>query len=89
MLRFYGLFKQATEGKNNLPKPSFWAVITKAKWDAWKNLGNMPKEEAMKKYVDELKQVSSFLFVPPHTLTQIGNKTTFIITIIIHFHSDH
>jgi acyl-CoA-binding protein len=65
MLRFYGLFKQATEGKNNLPKPSFWAVITKAKWDAWKNLGNMPKEEAMKKYVDELKQVSSFLFVPP------------------------
>ncbi|XP_046637066.1 acyl-CoA-binding domain-containing protein 5-like [Daphnia pulicaria] len=57
MLRFYGLFKQATLGKNNLPKPSFWAVITKAKWDAWKNLGNMPKEEAMKKYVDELKQI--------------------------------
>lgn len=57
MLRFYGLYKQATEGKNNQPKPSFWAVITKAKWDAWKCLGNMPKEEAMKKYVDELKQV--------------------------------
>lgn len=57
MLRFYGLYKQATEGKNNQPKPSFWAVITKAKWDAWKCLGNMPKEEAMKKYVDELKQI--------------------------------
>ena len=69
MLRFYGLFKQATEGKNNLPKPSFWAVITKAKWDAWKNLGNMPKEEAMKKYVDELKQGSSFLLAPPHADT--------------------
>ena len=57
MLRFYGLYKQATEGKCNQPKPSFWAVINKAKWDAWKYLGNMPKEEAMKKYVDELKQV--------------------------------
>lgn len=57
MLRFYGLYKQSTEGKCNQPKPSFWAVINKAKWDAWKCLGNMPKEEAMKKYVEELKQV--------------------------------
>jgi len=57
MLRFYGLFKQATEGICNQPKPAFWAVINKAKWDAWKNLGNMPKEEAMKNYVDELKQI--------------------------------
>jgi acyl-CoA-binding protein len=36
-------------------------VITKAKWEAWKNLGNMPKEEAMKKYVDEIKQVFCLL----------------------------
>lgn len=57
MLRFYGLFKQATEGICNQPKPAFWAVINKAKWDAWKNLGNMPKEEAMMGYVEELKQV--------------------------------
>lgn len=57
MLRFYGLFKQATEGICNQPKPAFWAVINKAKWDAWKNLGNMPKEEAMMGYVEELKQI--------------------------------
>lgn len=63
MLRFYGLYKQATEGKCNQPKPSFWAVINKAKWDAWKCLGNMPKEEAMKKYVEELKQVMIFTLI--------------------------
>jgi len=57
MLRFYGLFKQATEGICNQPKPAFWAVVNKAKWDAWKNLGNMPKDEAMKSYVEELKQI--------------------------------
>ena len=58
MLRFYALYKQATLGKCSEPKPSFWAVIAKAKWDAWKCLGNMPKEEAMKKYVEGLKEVS-------------------------------
>ncbi len=59
MLRFYSLFKQATEGKCSKGKPAFWAVIEKAKWDAWKALGNMPKEEAMSQYVEELKQVIS------------------------------
>ena len=59
MLRFYSLFKQATEGKCSKGKPAFWAVIEKAKWDAWKALGNMPKEEAMAQYVEELKQVIS------------------------------
>lgn len=60
MLKFYSLYKQATEGKCTQPKPAFWAVVNKAKWDAWKALGNMPKEEAMRQYVEELKQVSSF-----------------------------
>jgi len=57
MLRFYGLFKQVNEGICNEPKPAFYAVVNKAKWDAWKSLGNMPKEEAMKNYVEELKQI--------------------------------
>lgn len=57
MLRFYGYYKQATEGPNNMPKPNFWEVIKKAKWDAWSKLGNMSREEAMMNYVEELKKI--------------------------------
>ncbi|CAH0394209.1 unnamed protein product [Bemisia tabaci] len=57
MLRFYAYFKQATEGPNTAPKPAFWEVVKKAKWDAWTKLGNMPKEEAMTNYVEELKKI--------------------------------
>lgn len=31
---------------------------SRAKWDAWNRLGEMPREVAMQKYVDELKKVS-------------------------------
>lgn len=29
----------------------------RAKWEAWTRLGNMPREEAMNSYVEELKKV--------------------------------
>lgn len=57
LLKFYGYYKQATIGPNNQPKPSFWDVVNRAKWQAWDNLGNMSKEKAMEEYVDELKKV--------------------------------
>jgi len=56
-LRFYAYYKQATEGINCHPKPSFWEVVKKAKWDAWTKLGNMTKEEAMAHYVQELRKI--------------------------------
>jgi diazepam-binding inhibitor (GABA receptor modulating acyl-CoA-binding protein) len=51
-LKFYSLFKQATEGDCNIDQP--WAVQfeARAKWDAWNELKGMSKEEAMQKYVD-------------------------------------
>ncbi|XP_055948088.1 acyl-CoA-binding domain-containing protein 5-like [Argiope bruennichi] len=52
-LKFYSYFKQATEGPCELPKPGFWDVVNRAKWDAWSKLGNMSKEEAMQNYVQE------------------------------------
>lgn len=57
MLKFYAYFKQATEGPNKSPKPPFWDLVRKAKWDAWTKLGNMDSETAMKLYVDEFKKV--------------------------------
>ncbi|XP_035794952.1 acyl-CoA-binding domain-containing protein 4-like [Anopheles albimanus] len=57
LLRFYSYFKQATKGKCCERKPAFWDVVNRAKWEAWNRLGDMPKETAMQKYVDELKKI--------------------------------
>uniref|UniRef100_A0A182JXK8 Actin-related protein 5 n=1 Tax=Anopheles christyi TaxID=43041 RepID=A0A182JXK8_9DIPT len=48
---------KATKGKCCERKPAFWDVINRAKWDAWNRLGDMEKEVAMQKYVDELKKI--------------------------------
>lgn len=57
MLKFYAFYKQATEGQCTAPKPNFWDVVKKAKWEAWHKLGGMSKEEAMCCYVDQLKTI--------------------------------
>ncbi|XP_063391583.1 acyl-CoA-binding domain-containing protein 5-B isoform X2 [Cydia fagiglandana] len=57
MLRFYSYFKQATEGPCDKPKPGFWDVVNRAKWESWNKLGNMSQTEAMQAYVDELHKI--------------------------------
>ncbi|XP_044031514.1 acyl-CoA-binding domain-containing protein 5A isoform X2 [Siniperca chuatsi] len=57
MLKFYSYYKQATVGACNIPRPGFWDAVGKAKWNAWNSLGDMPKEEAMSAYVDEMKLI--------------------------------
>ncbi|XP_050426938.1 acyl-CoA-binding domain-containing protein 5 [Adelges cooleyi] len=57
MLRFYAYYKQGTIGPNNQPKPNFWDIVNRAKWQAWDNLRDMSKEKAMQLYVDELKKI--------------------------------
>lgn len=49
-LRLYALYKQATVGKCNTPKPGVFDLVNKAKWDAWSTLGDMPKEKAQDEY---------------------------------------
>lgn len=51
-LKYYSLYKQATEGDVTGAQP--WAVQfeARAKWDAWNEIKGMSKEEAMQKYVD-------------------------------------
>ncbi|XP_038626262.1 enoyl-CoA delta isomerase 2 isoform X1 [Tachyglossus aculeatus] len=51
-LKLYALFKQATEGSCNTPKPGMLDFVNKAKWDAWHALGSLPKENARQNYVD-------------------------------------
>ena len=56
-LKFYGYYKQATQGQCNQTKPSFWDVVGRAKWSAWNNCENMTKDEAKQLYIDEIKKV--------------------------------
>ncbi|CAL4121733.1 unnamed protein product, partial [Meganyctiphanes norvegica] len=57
MLKFYGLYKQATEGSCSEPKPAFYEIVKGYKWKAWNALGDMPKTDAMATYVEELKKI--------------------------------
>lgn len=56
-LKFYGLFKQATVGKNDTKRPGMLDFVGKAKWDAWTALGEMTAEEAMEQYVAVYEQM--------------------------------
>uniref|UniRef100_A0A3Q2XW69 Enoyl-CoA delta isomerase 2 n=1 Tax=Hippocampus comes TaxID=109280 RepID=A0A3Q2XW69_HIPCM len=51
-LKIYALFKQATHGPCDTPKPGMLDFINKAKWDSWKSLGSMTQEEARQRYCD-------------------------------------
>ncbi|KAL4234002.1 Enoyl-CoA delta isomerase 2 [Mactra antiquata] len=51
-LKIYALFKQATVGKCNAPKPGMMDIVGKYKWNAWNDLGNMSQDDAQKEYIN-------------------------------------
>ncbi|XP_068160065.1 enoyl-CoA delta isomerase 2 [Antennarius striatus] len=51
-LKIYALFKQATQGPCNTPKPGMLDFVNKAKWEAWKSLGAVSQDEARHMYCD-------------------------------------
>lgn len=56
-LQLYAYFKQATEGSCKGDRPGMFDMINRAKYDAWKALGNLSQEEAQQKYIDVVKDV--------------------------------
>ncbi|KFW05197.1 hypothetical protein N326_02527, partial [Eurypyga helias] len=58
-LKLYALFKQATEGPCNSPKPGMLDFVKKAKWDAWSSLGNLSQENARQKYTELVSSLVS------------------------------
>ncbi|XP_048364332.1 enoyl-CoA delta isomerase 2-like isoform X2 [Sphaerodactylus townsendi] len=58
-LKLYALFKQATKGSCNTPKPGMLDFVNKAKWDAWNSLGTLPQESAREQYVDLVSNLTS------------------------------
>jgi len=69
LLNFYSLYKQSLEGACNTPKPSWYDMRGKAKWEAWKSLGNMDKNEAKNKYIQLVLETS-----PEFSFDEAGNK---------------
>ena len=50
-LKFYGLYKQATEGDNKTRQPSAFNLEGRAKWDAWTAEAGKTREVAEDEYV--------------------------------------
>ena len=58
LLEFYSYFKQVQKGACNTPEPWAYEMEKKAKWSAWKSLGDMTKEQAMESYVNKVTSVA-------------------------------
>ncbi|XP_064017192.1 enoyl-CoA delta isomerase 2 isoform X1 [Pogoniulus pusillus] len=58
-LKLYALFKQATEGPCNAPKPGMLDFVKKAKWDAWNSLGSLSQDDARRKYAELVSSLVS------------------------------
>uniref|UniRef100_A0AAG5DTI9 Acyl-CoA-binding domain-containing protein 6 n=1 Tax=Anopheles atroparvus TaxID=41427 RepID=A0AAG5DTI9_ANOAO len=57
LLQFYGLYKQATVGPCNIPKPGIFNVQARAKWFAWSGLKEQNQESAKKSYVQLMSKL--------------------------------
>lgn len=55
-LSMYGLFKQAEVGPCNTERPGIFDQTGRYKHDAWSKLGDMSKEDAMKKYIEVVNE---------------------------------
>lgn len=60
LLQLYSLYKQSTEGNIAADPPANpFDFVSKAKYEAWFSLKDMPKEEAMTKYIDLVNTLKS------------------------------
>lgn len=57
LLELYGYYKQGQIGPCNVPKPSWYDMKAKSKWEAWNNLGNLSQDDAKTIYIDKVKKL--------------------------------
>lgn len=58
LLALYGLYKQATVGACNIPRPNWYQAQALRKYEAWRKLGGMSQEIAMASYVDIIARLN-------------------------------
>ncbi|CEP15684.1 hypothetical protein [Parasitella parasitica] len=90
-LQFYGLYKQATEGDVNIPRPSSRQVVDYAKWKAWSRMKGMSPIEAQKLYVESLIQLLTELVhrYPRNEQTEFLEKALESLQYISHSDTEH
>jgi diazepam-binding inhibitor (GABA receptor modulating acyl-CoA-binding protein) len=60
LLKLYSLYKQATEGDVNIDKPTnMFDIVGNSKYNAWEKLKGLGKEDAMKNYINLVKELGS------------------------------
>ena len=57
LLTLYGYYKQGSHGPCTTPKPSWYDMKAKSKWEAWSKLGDMPQNEAKTIYIETIKKL--------------------------------
>jgi acyl-CoA-binding protein len=57
LLRIYALYKQGSEGDIQGAKPGFFDFVGTAKYEAWASLKGMPREEAMRDYIELVRSL--------------------------------
>uniref|UniRef100_A0A182K5S8 Acyl-CoA-binding domain-containing protein 6 n=1 Tax=Anopheles christyi TaxID=43041 RepID=A0A182K5S8_9DIPT len=58
LLQFYGLYKQATVGPCNTPKPAIYSMAARAKWYAWDKVRGLDGTAAKMEYIRLLDQLA-------------------------------
>ena len=56
-LYLYKYYKQATIGNINIPKPSWYDLVGKEKFNAWKSVENTSKRLCMENYIKMAKSL--------------------------------
>ncbi|KYN96352.1 acyl-CoA binding protein [Plasmodium gaboni] len=51
-LDLYKYYKQSTVGNCNIEQPSMFKIEDRKKYNAWKSIENLEREEAQKRYMD-------------------------------------
>ncbi|GLV35036.1 anorexia [Carabus blaptoides fortunei] len=70
LLEIYSYYKQATEGSCNIPRPHWYEMQAKAKWDAWNSLGNISSDEAKKNYIKIISELDQQFDRPTDSKTE-------------------
>ncbi len=59
LLKLYAYYKQATEGDAAGERPGGFDFVRRAKFDAWSEVKGTSKQEAMRKYVELVKNLKT------------------------------
>lgn len=59
LLMLYALYKQAIFGDNKTNEPWLFSIKARRKWNSWKDVEGMEKEQAMQNYIIKVKELIS------------------------------